>query len=81
MTNKIVIYSKKICPFCVRAKDLLKSKGLNYTEINVENSEKDLMEMIEKSGNKRTVPQIFINGHHIGGYDDLSKANKTGKLD
>lgn len=78
--SKIVVYSKQVCPYCVRAKGLLKRKGADFEEIMVAD-EKTRDEMIEKSGGKMTVPQIFINDFHVGGYDDLEKLNKEGKLD
>ncbi|MFN7400802.1 MAG: glutaredoxin 3, partial [Alphaproteobacteria bacterium] len=68
------------CPYCVRAKDLLKRKGQAFTEINAEDD--DVREaMIVKAGGRRTVPQIFINGKHVGGSDDLYALDKAGKLD
>lgn len=78
---KIVIYSKKICPYCVQAKNLLKRKGISdFIEIDItQGSFKE--EMIEKSGGKMTVPQIFINDKHIGGFDDLYALDKAKKLD
>ena len=75
----IKVYSTRNCPFCVRAKALLTSKDLEYTEIRVDTNEVRLHEMIERSGN-RTVPQIFINDVSIGGYDELSQLNSDGKL-
>ena len=76
----ITVYSTNYCPYCVRAKDLLKRKGASFTEINVEDD--DTREaMIKKAGGRRTVPQIFIGEQHIGGYDDLAALDKAGKLD
>ena len=76
----ITVYSTNYCPYCVRAKDLLKRKGASFTEINVEDD--DAREaMIKKAGGRRTVPQIFIGEQHIGGYDDLAALDKAGKLD
>ena len=76
----IEIYTTNYCPYCVRAKDLLKRKGQQFTEINVEDD--DVREkMIVKAGGRRTVPQIFINGTHVGGYDDLAALDHAGKLD
>ncbi|MDX2095481.1 MAG: glutaredoxin 3 [Alphaproteobacteria bacterium] len=79
MTN-VTIYTTTHCPYCVRAKDLLKRKGQNYVEINAED-DAVRAEMIEKAGGRRTVPQIFIGTTHIGGCDDLYALEKTGKLD
>lgn len=68
---KIVVYSKKECKFCVEAKRLLESKWLMFEEIDVIQSEDIKNEMISRANGKRTVPQIFINDKHIGGYTDL----------
>lgn len=78
--QKIIIYSTNVCPFCVRAKDLLNRKGFKFQEINVED-EAERNKMIEKSNGRRTVPQIFIGDTHVGGYDDLTKLDQSGKLD
>lgn len=80
MTN-IVVYSKEQCPYCVKAKNLLTRKGQKYTELNVAQDPKALEDMLAKSGGKRTVPQIFINGAHVGGCDDLYALDAAGKLD
>lgn len=76
----ITIYTTNYCPYCVKAKDLLKRKGLAYEEISAED---DAVReaMILKAGGRRTVPQIFINDQHIGGCDDLYALEKAGKLD
>ncbi|MFZ4125316.1 MAG: glutaredoxin 3 [Rickettsiales bacterium] len=76
----IVIYTTTYCPYCVRAKDLLKRKGQTYTEINAED-DKVREEMVVKAGGRRTVPQIFIGETHVGGFDDLYALDKAGKLD
>lgn len=76
----IEIYSTTVCPYCVRAKELLKRKGATFQETNVEDDEVRA-KMIERAGGKRTVPQIFINNQHIGGFDDLYALDKAGKLD
>ncbi len=78
---EIIIYSTRICPYCERAKQLLEKKGREYTVIDVSESESLRAEMIEKAGGKRTVPQIFINGKHIGGFDDMNALDKKGELD
>lgn len=77
----IVIYSTLTCPYCVNAKQLLEKKGATYTEIVLDNNPTKQKEMLEKTNGKRTVPQIFINGELIGGFDDLKKLNESGKLD
>jgi glutaredoxin 3 len=68
--KKVLIYSTATCPYCVRAKQLLKDKGLVYTEIHVDQDDAEREKMISLSG-RRTVPQIFIDEKHIGGFDDL----------
>ncbi|HEV8714835.1 MAG TPA: glutaredoxin 3 [Candidatus Binatia bacterium] len=74
------IYTKEWCPYCAKAKALLKSKGLSYREINVTADEALQQEMVTRSG-RRTVPQLFLDGTSLGGYDDLANLNATGELD
>lgn len=81
MIASIIIYSTLTCPYCVNAKALLERKGAEYKEIYVDKEPDKLDEMISKSDGRRTVPQIFINGKHIGGFDDLKRLNESGKLD
>ena len=78
--SKIEIYAKNWCPFCASAKSLLQSRQLAYTEIDITTDEVGEREMIERSGGF-TVPQIFIDGEGIGGYDDLASQNANGELD
>ena len=78
---KITIYTTPICPYCVRAKSLLKKKGAPFEEIDVFMDGKARAEMEEKSGGARTVPQIFIGDFHVGGSDDLYALDHAGKLD
>lgn len=80
MKNKVIIYSSTYCPYCVRAKALLRKKGLEFTEILIDNDDNIREDMIEKT-QRRTVPQIFINDHHVGGCDDLYALESTGELD
>ena len=77
---KVTIYTTTYCPYCVRAKELLKRKGVGYIELN---AEEDALreEMVSKAGGRRTVPQIFIGDQHVGGCDDLYALDKAGKLD
>lgn len=77
---KVVLYGTLFCPYCFAAKHLLKQKGVSYEEIRVDKNPELKQEMIEKSG-RFTVPQIFIGDYHVGGYDDLSAHDKSGKLD
>ncbi len=74
------IYSKDYCPYCVKAKSLLKRKNIDFVEIDITNNETLQQEMISKSGGRRTVPQIFIGDTHVGGCDDLYALENTGKL-
>ncbi len=76
----IEIYTKSYCPYCWRAKDLLASRGVEFTEIDVGEDSQRWDEMYIRSGGT-TVPQIFINDHHIGGCDDLFELAKGKKLD
>ena len=76
----IELYSTAICPYCVAAKNLLKSKGLAWREIRVDQDPAAREAMLTRSGGRRTVPQIFINGVHVGGFDDLAAAEHSGKL-
>ncbi|HSM95566.1 MAG TPA: glutaredoxin 3 [Rhizomicrobium sp.] len=78
---KITIYTTPICPYCVRAKQLLKKKGAAFEEVDVFMDTKARREMEEKSGGARTVPQIFIGDTHVGGSDDLYALESDGKLD
>ena len=80
MSKEIIVYSTMVCPYCVRAKMLLKKKGLEFTEITVSNDE-IRTQMIEKSGGRMSVPQIFIGETHVGGFDDLHALDVSGKLD
>ena len=80
---KIKMYKTPVCPYCVRAKALLDQKGVseNIEEIDITTDPNLLSEMLEKTGGKRTVPQIFIGDKYIGGCDDLYKLNDDGGLD
>lgn len=78
---KVEVYSTTYCPYCVRAKQLLDAKDVDYTEIDVTGDDAARVALVEKSGGRRTVPQIFINGQSIGGYDDLKALEESGKLD
>ncbi len=77
----VIIYTKDYCPYCIKAKSLLQRKGVNdFNEIDITNDEKLQQEMINKSGGRKTVPQIFIGSTHVGGCDDLYALEKDGKL-
>lgn len=81
MVANIEIYTWSACPFCVRAKALLQKKGVDYTEYCIDGDETARAKMAERSHGGRSLPQIFINGQHIGGCDDLYALNAKGKLD
>jgi len=76
---KVEIYTSAICAYCMAAKNLLKQKGLDYAEIRVDTDPARRDEMIKRT-QRRTVPQIFIAGQHVGGYDDLVAADRGGAL-
>lgn len=78
---EIIIYSKDYCPYCVRAKNLLLQKKQTFTEIKIDLHPELRGEMISKSNGRTTVPQIFINGQHVGGCDDLYALEHQGTLD
>lgn len=71
--SKAVVWTKTVCPFCVNAKNLLDSKGIAYEERNLETGEWTKEQLFEAVPGARTVPQIFIDGKHIGGYDQLKQ--------
>ena len=77
----VEIYTKFTCPYCVRAKRLLDSKGVQYKEVPVDQGGESRQEMLARSNGRTTVPQIFIGGRHVGGCDDLMDLDRAGKLD
>jgi glutaredoxin 3 len=77
----ITIYTKDWCPYCSAAKDLLRGKGAAFDEINIMGEPSKRSEMMTRSGGRSTVPQIFIDGRHVGGCDDLYALDKRGELD
>lgn len=76
---KVVMYSTQFCPYCVRARQLLESKGVDYTDIRVDVERDRYSEMIELAG-RSSVPQIFIDDDHVGGCDDLYALESRGQL-
>ncbi|MDE3072584.1 MAG: glutaredoxin 3 [Pseudomonadota bacterium] len=78
--SKIEVYSTAVCPYCVAAKNLLKSKGLEWTEVRIDIDAEQRNVMLTRSGGRRTVPLIFVNDQHVGGFDDLVAADRSGKL-
>ena len=78
---KIVMYCTEVCPYCVRAEHLLRRKGITDIEKIRVDLQPELMDaMIQKTG-RRTVPQIYINDAHVGGFDDMAALDRAGKLD
>ena len=78
---RVEIYTKFLCPYCARAKRLLEEKGVQYEETEVSMGGEKKAEMVQRAGGRTTVPQIFIDGRHIGGSDDLAALEREGKLD
>ncbi|MEO8740939.1 MAG: glutaredoxin 3 [Casimicrobiaceae bacterium] len=80
MTAEVMMYSTAVCPYCVRAEQMLRSKGVTaIAKVRVDLDPARRAEMMEKTG-RRTVPQIYIAGTHVGGYDDLVVLDRAGKL-
>ena len=78
---KVIMYSTGVCPFCLMAERLLKSKGVaDIEKIRVDLEPTRRAEMMERTG-RRTVPQIYVNDRHVGGYDDLAALDRAGGLD
>ncbi len=78
---QVEIYTTQVCPYCVRAKDLLKRKGVTPVEIRVDTDDAARDVMLQRAHGRRTVPQIFIDEVHVGGCDDLYALESAGKLD
>ncbi len=79
--NGVVVYSGRFCPYCHAAKRLLSARGVAFEEIDVGLHPERRAEMIERAGGRRTVPQIFVGDHHVGGCDDLYALDRDGALD
>jgi glutaredoxin 3 len=77
----VEIYTWQTCPFCIRAKMLLKWKGVNFTEYKIDGDDAARVKMAQRANGRRSVPQIFINDRHIGGCDDLHALDSKGELD
>ncbi|WP_447931669.1 glutaredoxin 3 [Sphingopyxis fribergensis] len=78
---KIEVFTKFFCPYCSRAKALLERKGVEYQEIDLTTDRAGFDAMVARAGGARTVPQIFIDGKHIGGSDDMAELDARGGLD
>lgn len=77
----VEIYTTKTCPYCVRAKNLLNAKDVDFKEIDVTGDDAGREALLKRSGGMQTVPQIFINGQHIGGSDELYALEQKGELE
>jgi len=75
------VYTTTYCPFCARAKELLRAKGVLFEEIDVTGDDAARAQLTEMSGGQRTVPQVFIGELHVGGYSDLARLEGRGELD
>ena len=78
---EVELYTTMFCPYCARARALLERKGVEYTEFDIIGEPPRRDEMIRRAGGRTSVPQIFINGEHIGGSDDMAALDRAGKLD
>jgi glutaredoxin 3 len=78
---EVIVYSKDYCPYCVAAKNLFAQKGVKYTEIDVGVDADQYQTMLKRAAPRRTVPQIFIGGAGVGGFDDIRALDQAGKLD
>jgi glutaredoxin 3 len=78
---KIVIYTTNFCPYCVQAKRLLNKKGVAFEEVDVSRDAELRRSMVQRSGGRMTVPQIFVDGDHIGDCDEIYALDRAGKLD
>ncbi len=78
---KVEVYSSQFCGYCARAKRLLSQKGVEWVEYDVIENPEKRAEMSQRAGGRMTVPQIFIDGKHVGGSDDLYALDHAGKLD
>lgn len=81
MSANVEIYTWSSCPFCLRAKALLTQKNISFTEYTIDGDEAARDEMAQRANGKRSLPQIFINNHSIGGCDELYELENQGKLD
>jgi len=80
MAPKVEMYTWRFCPYCIRAKELLRSKGVDFIEYSIDGDEMARSQMAKRANGRRSVPQIFINDQHVGGCDDLHELDWQGKL-
>ena len=81
MNPKVEIYTWRTCPFCIQAKQLLNSKGVDFIEYSIDGDEAARSQMAKRASGRRSVPQIFINDQHVGVCDDIHELDFQGKLD
>ncbi|MBD2194569.1 MULTISPECIES: glutaredoxin 3 [Calothrix] len=81
MAAKVEIYTWRTCPFCIRAKNLLITKGVEFIEYSIDGDEVARDKMAQRANGRRSLPQIFINDDHVGGCDDIHALDRQGKLD
>lgn len=81
MPATVEIYTKPTCPYCLRAKELLRGKGVSFTEIDIAAHPDRRDEMIQRAQGRTTVPQVFVNNQHLGGCDDIHALDAKGGLD
>jgi glutaredoxin 3 len=79
--TKVTVYTTRICPYCIMAKRLLTAKGVVFEDIDVSSDWAARDALVERSGGRMTVPQIWIGDTHVGGYDELSALERQGNLD
>jgi glutaredoxin 3 len=78
---EVEMYTTMFCPYCSRARSLLRQKGVDFVDIDIAEQPARRAEMVRRAGGRTTVPQIFINGEHVGGCDDLVALDRAGRLD
>ena len=78
--KKVVIYSTRICPYCMRAKNFFEKRNITFDEIRIDQDSAQMQKMMEMS-KRQSVPQIFIGDYHVGGFDDLIEHDMDGKLE
>jgi glutaredoxin 3 len=81
MAPKVEVYTWRTCPFCIRAKELLRRKGVKFIEYSIDGDEAARAQMQRRANGRRSLPQIFINDQHIGGCDDLYDLDAKGQLE
>lgn len=79
MAAEVIVYTKNMCPYCVRAKALLDKRGIAYEEINLSSDPDRLMALVKETG-MMTLPQVMIDGKLLGGYDETAAADRSGQL-